>query len=284
MKTTFNTLADYRDAKLEKELNPADLEHFLEKEIKYVTRKYKHQENVNDVQKGDIVILNSESQFLKFHFQSLKLAVGSSLFDKDFEAALIGLHVNEEKELKIHDEKVKVKILQSTRTIYPKVDNQMIEEFVSDKVELKHIQTVNEYKAYLIETYKQQAYEEIMNKNLYIIIDYVMTHSDWNFDEKELDDFIQQYMEDIDEELKNEGKTFKELTTEDLQMYFDVKDFDEFNHMVRNMVEYTVACGVFEAILNDKDPKTLTLEEAEELGWKILEDYVKEQIGEIWKE
>lgn len=282
MKTYINVGVSYKEAPIEREVNLSGLNEYLEKHIKHVTRKYKRQENVQEVQKGDVVTLCLESPCPKLNRSSLKLSVGLNMFDEDLERHLIGLNVSQPEEMIVHGESVKVTVIESLRILFPEVNDEMIKEYVKNDKELKDIQTVDEYKKYFIEKYKKEVCENLIGENMSQIIDYVMTHTDWEFDEEEVQHVKTLYIEEINQELKEEGKILDKLSKDELKLLFDVEDLDDFYKNLQSMAEYGVACALFQIILNGKNPQDYTFEQAQDLGWDVLENYVKTELSNIF--
>lgn len=282
MKTYINKLASYEDAPIQRKVNLDGLDEYIEKNIKYITRKHKKLQKVYDIQKGDIVTLDLESDNPKFNRSMLKLAVGTNMFDKELETALIDSLVGEENEYDIHGHKVNVLIKESIRNKYPTINDQLIEEYTLTQEGLEEIKTVQEYKDYLAEEYKNDIYLKTIGKNINIILDYVLSHTDFEFDESEIQCLYDMYMEGAKEGLKKEGKTLEDMSNEELEFIYGVHSLKEFNEYVYNTSKYAVASTVYLTVLDGKDPKDYAYEDAYGFGWDILENYVKQQMENIF--
>lgn len=278
MKTYINYGVSYKDAPIQRKIDWNGINDYIEKNIRHITRKHKRQQSVTDVQKGDIVTLNLESHHSQFNRSALKLAVGSGMFDKELESALIGLHVGEDKDIVVYSEKVKVQIIESIRILFPSATDEMIQEFTKNDQELQNIHTVNEYKDYLTKKYKKEFYDKIVEENMSSIIDYVITHTDWEFDEEEIQYVYDLYLQELKKELNDSQKTLETLSKDELKLEFGVDSLDGLYTYIRNTAEYSIACAIFQVMINNKDPKDYTFEQALELEWDVLEKYVKSQM------
>lgn len=279
MKTYINTLASYKDAPIQKEIDLSGEEAYLERQIRALTRSYKKAVHVNDVKKGDIITVDLKSDNSKFNRQNLKLSVGSNLFDKELEEKLIGLEINQLKEVMIHDQKVEICVKDGTRTIYPTPTNEMVKEYCIKNEDLKDIETVEQFKEYYINQFKTEAEEKMINQNVENIINYVLTHTDFEFDEGEIQKICHEIFQDIDMELSQDGKSLETITKDEFMLTYGVETKEEFEKLIRNEAEWIIASSAFLYTIMGKDPRDYSMYDAvQEEGYHILEEYIKEQL------
>jgi len=282
MKTRIHSLASYQDAPIQQTVDLGGLEDYINKNIKHATRQFKEKKQVQDVQKGDIVTLSLQSEHPKYDRPSIQLTVGSKMFDAELESKIIGFTVHSQENVILTQATVKVEVLESLRLIFPKLTDEMLQEYVKNQEELEGIQTVEAYKEYLTQKYKEEQYEKTYYENIQAVIDYVMTHSDWDFDEEEIVLTQKEYLSGVEEELASQGKTLESLTNQDLQRYFGVKDKEEFYQVLHNTVEYEIAYSVYILHMHQKDPAEHTKEEAFQLGHDFIEEFVKSKMLKLF--
>lgn len=279
MKSYVNSLADYKQAEFEKEATVSCPEKFVEAQMKHLTRAFKKTEAVNVIEKGDVTVLALESELEKFNRPAVFVTVGGGLFDKGFEEQLIGHKTGETFEAAAEGKPVKVSVKQITRTIFPEPTDEMAAAYAKEHDDFSEIKTVSEYRKKIVEKYIEDEKNKILYDAMDGIMDYVLTHSDWEFDEEEVEETVKQEYEYINEQLKEEGKTFEELTEEDLKAMFGVKDRSELDDMLKSGCERQIAAAIWIAVCNGLDPKTVSDEEIDKCSWEFLENYVKENIN-----
>lgn len=283
MKTYINKMASYKDAPIQRTVQYDGLNDYIEKNIKVITRTYKERIQVHDIEKGDIVVIDIQSHNSKLNRNGLKLGVGSYMFDKDLEDALIGLTVSQQVEINIRDIPVKVKVLESVRNVYPQITNQMISQYTSSQEGLENIKTVDAYKDYLTKQYKNEMYNNTLNQNINEIMNYVLTHTDFEFDEEEVQEIYDKYMQEINEELSAEGKTLEGLSKNELKLRFGFDNLRDTLSYVKNMAEWYIASNAYLYVLLGENPQDYPLENLiQEDGWGILQKYVQEQMENVF--
>ena len=111
------------------------------------------------------------------------------------------------------------------------------------------------------------------------IMDYVLTHSDWNFDEGELNDFYEESLSNLKEQVRSEnGMELDELSDAEIKRFVGADSREALEKFMREQAEPTLASFVWSAVCNGKDPAALSVDEAAELGWDFLEKYVRDSI------
>lgn len=277
MKTYANILANYQDAPIQS-VNLDGFETYLDKKTKEITRKYKENKQVNDLEKNDIVTLNLTSDLSKYNRKGLKIGLGQNLYSKELEEQLLGCKVNEQIECIIHEHKVIVEILECIRMIYPLLTDEMVQEFTKNHDDYPSLNTIQEFVDYHKNVYQKERYQQTLFQNMDAVLNYVITHSDWEFDEKEIQELENEMLEEMSQNLKNEGKSFDSLSNTEFQMMFQINNYEELKKEIHHMAEYYSASSYIQSILANKDPKEYTILEIYEFGWDTLENYVKEHM------
>ncbi len=275
MKSYIHTLADYREAPFEKNIYISCPEEYLQSQIRHVTRKYKRIEPVQKVQMGDTVVLSLKSSLEKYNRSCVPITIGGKLsFDPELEQQLCGHETHEVFPVQVQSQEVLVTILQANRTIFPEPTDAMVQEYAAANEEFQDVTTVEEY----IRRRKNQYFEEERQKVVYQIMDeitgYVLTHSDWEFEEEELQEQLKQAKAEMQESLKEEGKSLETLTEAELQMYFGVDTSEEVEDVLRSGVEQNIAIDLW----LQKENKTEDLDTMQGNPWDFLQSYVEESI------
>jgi hypothetical protein len=96
------------------------------------------------IQAGDTVTISTESATPRFNKPQVLVTVGNGLYDRDVEAALVGMGVGDSCTITIRDAVVHISVLQAMRKEVPPVTAAMVAELGIEGVE-----TVEQYRAHL---------------------------------------------------------------------------------------------------------------------------------------
>ncbi|MDE6752390.1 MAG: hypothetical protein K2J59_06460 [Eubacterium sp.] len=280
MKSYINSLADYRETPFEKEVRIECSEEYIQNQIKHITRSGKKTESVSVLEKGDVAVLSLESELDKFNKPAVFVTIGGGLFDKEFEEMLVGHKTGEAFDLTVQEKIVKVSVKQATRTVFPEPTDEMAEAYGKEHDEFEGIKTVEDYRNRVIDQYIEDKKRDTVYGAMSDIVDYVLTHSDWEFDDEEIEEIVAEERVYIEEELKQENnKTIKDLTEEELQNYFGIASLDEFDKFLQSGAEQRIASVLWIANVLEADAKEASLNELEDnLDWDFLEKYVRETV------
>lgn len=282
MKSYINTLADYREVPFEKNVTISCPKEYVKSQLRHLTRNYKKTEAVEIVENGDVVVLALESSLEKFNRPMLPLTVGKNLFDEAFEAQLVGHSVGEKFTIKVQENDVAVTIKQASRTIFPQPTDEMASEYAKEHEEFADVKTVEDYCNCIVDKYIEDEKMNVIYGAMNNIIEYVLTHSDFEFDDEEFNTIVNEEKEYIKEELKQEiNKSINDLTEDELQNYFGISSIDEFDDFLQSGAEQRIATMLWIASINGVDTKNASLQELEDnevLSWDFLENFVNETI------
>lgn len=281
MKSYINTLADYRKTPLEKDVVIRCPKEHIQAQMKHLTRMGKKSEVVSVTEKGDVVVLSLESEIEKFNRPTVFMTIGSGLFDLDFEQMLIGRDSGETFELTVQGKAVNVTVKQVTRTVFPAPTDEMALQYGKAYDEFEGIKTVEDYRNRVVELYIEEQRENVIYGTMDKVIEYVLTNSDWQFDDDEIKEAVNDEKEYIEQELRQENpeKTLKDLSEDEMQKYFGVSSLEEMEEIVTSGAERRIATALWVASVKGIDSKNDSVGEIEErLDWDFLEKFIKENI------
>lgn len=279
MKSYINTLADYREAPFEKEMVISCPQKHVEAQMKHLTRAYKKTQSVQTVESGDVTVLSLESEIEKFNKPTVFVTVGGGLFNAEFEEKLIGHSVGETFETSVDGKVVKVTVKQASRTVFPEPTDEMAAKYAAEHEDYSGITTVEEYRRKIVKEYIEEQRQSCYYKAMDDVLNYVLTNSDWEFDEEEIETSVSEEKTFIDQQLKEEGvgKTYAELSDEEISRTFGAPSREELEKMLRDGAEQRIAMALWLGTINGIDTKNASVDEIDG-DWGFLENFVKENI------
>lgn len=276
MKSYINVLADYREAPFERSVTVSCPEEYVKSQLKHLTRNNKITEKVDTVESGDVAILSLESELDKFNRPMIPLTVGGNLFDAEFESQLAGHLVGETFTVSVQEKTVTVTIKQASRTVFPEATDEMAAEYAQTHEDFKDVKTVEEYRNRVIEKYLEEKKQEALYNAMDAILDYVLTHSDWEFDESEISEQKETAMKEIKEQLKEEyNKELEDFTEEELNSIFGISSLEEFDKELTSSMEQSIAQELWFAAENKVD----SLDDFEGNPYDFLQKYVENNLN-----
>lgn len=282
MKSFINVLADYRETPLEKDVTLCCPEEHILSQMKHLTRGFKKTQPADVLAKGDVAVLALESGLEKFNKPSVFVTVGGGLFDREFEEKLVGHSAGETFETTVGEQTVTVTVKQASRTVFPEPTDEMAAAYAAQHDEFAGITTVEEYRGRVVDSYLEDRHRQTLFGAMDETLGYVLTHSDWEFDEEEIAELISEEKGFINEQLKEEnvGKELDGLTDEEIKRYLGAPSREELDKEIQNGAEQRIATALWMASVNGKDAKTASLNELEEeTDWSFLENFVKENLN-----
>lgn len=151
MKSYIKSLYNYMALPLEdmtQVVTKEELEESLQNDIKTTLFENRSFTEVTIVEKGDVVVLSTESELPRFNKPEITLTVGLNLFNKEFEEKLLGRSVNEAFTVIVNESEISVVIKGCKRLSVPELDDAFVKALGIGGVE-----TVSQYTAYLTEKY-----------------------------------------------------------------------------------------------------------------------------------
>ena len=279
MKSYINELADFKSFDFPHEVKLSCPDEYIEKQLRHITRGHKETIEVTELQKGDIAVIDLESSLDRFDRKGLTLAVGSGLFDKELEAALIGKKTGDEFTAAVKGTPVKVTVKSGKRTVFPQPTDEMAKQYAESIEGMEDIATVAQYIEHVKAQYITEQKQNTIFRTLDEMLQYVLTHSDWEFDDHELEEIYKDMLENMEQMAQETcGKSFEEMTDEEISAETGIPDKEALLAELHSECERQIASLLFVAVNNGKDPKALSIEEAYDLSWDFMQSYVEENI------
>jgi FKBP-type peptidyl-prolyl cis-trans isomerase (trigger factor) len=188
------------------------------------------------------------------------------------EEQLVGHQVGETFQAQTQGEPVTVTIRQASRTVFPEPTDEMAAAYAADHEGFADIKTVAEYRRKVTKEYQESQRKQAVFGAMNEIHAYVLMHSDWDFDEEEVEELAESGWKDFRESLAEEGRSVETLTTEQLIVEFGVNSIQELNDLFRDGAEQQIATELWLTAVNGSP------EEEMENPWAFLEDYVRENL------
>lgn len=290
MRSKIKKLYDYRQVELPETVYIEGVKRRMDREISTLCKKFKRIEEVGSIEKGDVVTLSLKSEKPRFNREKLKLNVGSGLFDADFEAQLIGLKVGETEVLKSGEEDVEVKVLESRRSIYPELTDEIVAEgMMREEYNEPDIKTVEQYMPALHDDVFEVLCDERLRDESERLMREVTARSEVEYDEEEIAVWVGESLESLEEELKEEGRSLDTMSEEAYRISYagfgrEVGNKEDLKAVLSEMFRQSVVSKAISCQLDGKDFDSLPFEEIEETAWEVFYNYIKEKIIFIEKE
>lgn len=279
MKSYINSLADFKAFEFDREVTLSCPEEYIEKQLRRVTRVNKIIEDVSVLENGDVAVIGLESTIERYNRPQLTLAVGSGLFDRELESQLIGKTVGETCTLTTKGTPVKVTILGGRRTVFPTPTDAMVKAYAATAGDMDGIETVTQLRTRVKQQYFNEKKQEVIFGTVNEIQNYVLTHSDWEFDPDELKELYDSMMADMEQMAKESyNKSFDELTDEEIAFETELPSREALLDELQIQCERTIAMLLFAIERHGMDAHKVNIEQAYALDWDFLQDYVEQSI------
>lgn len=278
MKSTIQTLADYKQYPIEREVTISCPEEFIAKELRHVVRPFKKVVPVEVIEPGDVAMLKLESSLPKFNKSMVPVTIGGGLFCKELEDQVTGHKTGEAFSASVDGETVTVTVLKATRTQFPSPTDEMVAAYGEAHTDYAGIKTLAQYREKVVADYLEKARTDAIYGQMQEIMNYVLTQSDWNFDEAEIAEMEESMFADERSYVREQlGIELEDMTGEQLATYFGIPDWESFRREVHNEAERQVATILWDAVSNGVDPAEATPETAQ-WNFDFLEKYVRENV------
>ena len=273
MKSKINVLADYTQAEFPREVDLRCPEEYIQKKLRAVTRSGKRSEAVSVLEKGDAVVLTLVSDLPRFNRPAVPVAVGSGLYDTGLEEQLVGRAVGESFVAEAQGKPVSVTIRQATRTVFPELTDGLAAEYAASQEGMEGIKTVADLRRWVEEQYREAKRQDALYAGIGACRSYVLAHSDWEFDESELSEFIERDRAYQREAMKQrEGLDFDAMSDEDVRRVYGMEGRRQLEQMFRQWAEKDLATLLWMAAAHGMDPAQVGQEELSKLNWDFLEN------------
>lgn len=275
MRSYINTLADYREAPFDRNVTIRCPKEHIETQMKHLTRGFKKTVPVQTLEKGDVVMLSIVSELDKFNRAMIPITIGGNLFDGEFEKALVGHDVGNSFTVTVQDKPVTVTVKQASRTVFPEPTDEMAVAYAENHDDFSGVKTVAEYREKVIRKYLDEQRQQAVFGGMDSVLNYVLTHSDWEFDQDEINERAQEAKEEIREQLKESGKTLETLSEDELNMSFGVKSLEEFEKALNNSIEQGIASDLWLMKIHGVN----SVDEIKEYPYAFLQEFVESNLN-----
>lgn len=177
-----------------------------EKEIKNsllsIAKKYAVLKEIRDaVEVGDIVNVRMESSIEKYNRNSVAISLGIGLFNKKLEDGLVGIKLNEVKDIDIGGNTVKVKLLSAERNIVPVVTDEMVA-----KERIESVNSIEAYRKYFIDNKISECIYENLEPKVEQVLDEIIDKSEFLIKDEDLEALRKETVEELRGEDDEGGK------------------------------------------------------------------------------
>jgi hypothetical protein len=157
----------------------------------------------------------------------------------------------------------------------------MVKAFVEAHDEYQGITTLDEFKDRVINDSFQEARDAAYYNTVDEVMDYLLTHSDFEFDEDELRALDEEAINFVTEELSSEGKTLEALGEKECMGLFGASGADEVKEMISINSEREIGTALVIAKMNDIDVREIPYEEFADkyFSIKFIDDYLKDVLN-----
>ena len=280
MKSFIRTLADFRQAEFPREIDLACPEEYMQKKLRSLSRPYKRTEPASTISEGDAVVLTLESELPRFHRPMVPVNVGAGLYDAELEGQLIGHGPGETFAVSVQGKPVTVTVRSASRTTFPEPTDVMAAEYAAGQEGMEGITTVAAFREKIAREYRDDQRQEALFAGMQACMDYVLTRSDWAFDEDELSAIIGDEVSEQRRNLAAEGLNYDTMTDGEISRSFGVEGRAELELLFRQGAEQQIATLLWLAANHGVDSAAYPMQELmeQDLDWSFLEDYVSGQL------
>lgn len=242
---------------------------FIEKELLHIRKKNKIVNEVEEVKAADIVVFSLKSINPKLNREKVSINAGLGLFNKEIEAALIGMKKGESKTIEVDNESVGIDIINVKRSEIPELTDEMAKKEKIDNI--TDVKSLMEYLEQLYEDEKNKAIDEKSYNLVENVIKQVVTKSKFDIKEEDI-----QYLSDLEINKARvlcelEGLILEKMTPKDFEGKIPVRSYDEFLKLVNDIKKEQLLVLL------------LGLKNAEKDGYKVLKEEYDKDIKDYYK-
>lgn len=217
-----------------------------------IALKYKYYEKAEVVAAGDVVTITMTADHKKFN-RTTKLQVGSNMFDKDLETALIGKTADTDYVLDHAVGQVKYRISDIQRLVVPEVTDEM-----AAKAGIDGVATVADlHRHYILEGLKGKLWDEV-----YEFLPTYLDRCEFTVEEADLEEMDEAEMERCRGISRSMNMVFDEMTEDQLLGAVGCPNIPEFRKMIHGYHGKTLRAMLAEAAIRGEDPEPLTYQDA----------------------
>lgn len=204
---------------------------------------HKRYEQAETVAPGDVVSITMRAEHKKFN-RTIKLQVGSNMFDRELEAALVGKMPNREYSLEHPVGTVAYCIGDIQRLVIPEVTDEM-----AVAAEMEGVHTARALRQY----YLKQALKEELRNEAFGFVEKFLKQWEFSIDEAELDEMDEEEMERCRQISRSMNLVFDEMTEEQLLGAVGCHNIPEFRTMIHGFHTKVLSAALAEAAIGGAD-------------------------------
>lgn len=159
---------------------------------------------------GDIVVCRLASAAPKFNKEKMTYAVGCGMLPKALEQTMVGMQVNETREAAVGEDTVAVTLLSVKNKNVPPLSDEMVKALNLDGVD-----TVDDYRAYLLRQQRSKKAEEVGYDACQHIIDTVLEETEFVLHKADWENIVNMKIDRVRALCRQEGLVFEEMTQEE---------------------------------------------------------------------
>lgn len=250
-----------------------EIKQFIEEEFARVAKQHGQIVQLDapeTIGEGDIVEVSLHSVLEKFN-KTVPLALGRGFFDKEVEAAMVGMEVGQEKTVLIQGEDVTISVISAKRKVVPEVTAAMLAEEFGEFY--PDAQTVAEFEELFfndrLEDYK---YDQYFNGAAGYISDELLKAIKLDSDPAE----YQAFKDEIWESLKVEAKEMESEFEDYLHTVFnsDEEPVEDIYQVVEETIQrdFIFYVYAYHTLKDEVTPPTVEDYEAELVAWAAEAD------------
>lgn len=256
-----------------------EIQQFIEEEFVRVAKQHGQIVQLDapeTIGEGDIVEVSLRSVLEKFN-KTVPLALGRGFFDKEVEAAMVGMEVGQEKTVLIQGEDVSISVISAKRKVVPEVTAAMLAEEFGEFY--PDAQTVAEFEELFfndrLEDYK---YDQYFNGAAGYISDELLKAIKIDSDPAE----YQAFKDEIWESLKVEAKEMESEFEDYLHTVFnsDEEPVEDIYQVVEETIQrdFIFYVYAYHTLKDEVTPPTVEDYEAELIAWAAEADKSLEEL------
>ena len=221
------------------------------------------------VAKGDVVVCSMSSEIPKFERDKISFTVGTKLFDKDVENAIINKNIGDIFSVDKNGQEIKVELLEVRNKEIKLVNDEMV-----CSLGIENVKSVEEYKVYLKEQQFNEFFKDKIYEPLNYIVETVLKNSDILLKQEDWQKYVDYRLAHLNGLAGFEGLELKTMTEQDFQGRIPVKSYDGFLAMLQKDAWKTCYVSLLGRAL------------AEENGYVITDNQYNnflEEVSSDWK-
>lgn len=172
---------------------------------------------------GDVVTCSMRSVIEKFNRSAIQITLGSGLFDRETEAALLGAKPEDKVSVQKDGETVEIQVLAVRNKYVPVLTDEMVQA-----LEIPSIDTVDAYRRYLVDAQRKEQFNDDSYAPCKHIINTVLERSEIVLKEADWQRDVDWQLHKVRTYCEDEGVVLEEMKDDDWDGKVPVKSYFEF--------------------------------------------------------